>query len=66
MGEVCPIPLLIVQSEIEKLNPGDKLQVETDFSQSVRNILKWCDDQGHKFDLNEVDNGIWQITIIKE
>lgn len=65
-GEVCPYPLLITQKELEKMGPGEVVTVETDFNQSVRNILKWCEDNGHTFTLDELGNGLWQITIIKQ
>ncbi len=48
------------------MGPGEVVTVETDFNQSVRNILKWCEDNGHTFTLDELGNGLWQITIIKQ
>jgi len=65
LGEVCPLPLLKTQMELEKMNSGSVLQVETDFNQSVRNIMKWCERQGHSFILDEIDNGVWLLTITK-
>jgi len=66
LGEVCPYPLLKTQKELEKIASGEVIMVETDFNQSVRNIIKWCEDQGHEFRLDEIDNGFWLITIIKQ
>ncbi len=65
LGEVCPIPLIMTQQELVKMNSGDNLLVKTDFNQTVRNILKWCEDQGYKFEIDEADNGIWLISITK-
>lgn len=65
LGEICPHPLLMAQAKLEKLAVGDSLVIESDFSRSVRNILAWADKSGHKFDVEEVAQGIWQIKIIK-
>lgn len=65
LGEVCPCALLKTQAELEQMDSKDVLLVETDFNQSVRNILKWCENEGHEFDIDEVDNGIWLITVTK-
>ncbi|PKM80167.1 MAG: sulfurtransferase TusA family protein [Firmicutes bacterium HGW-Firmicutes-14] len=66
LGEVCPFSLLKTRQELEKIKPGEKLTVETDFNQSVRNILKWCDNQGYGLDIAEKGSGVWQITITKK
>lgn len=65
LGEVCPFPLLKTQSELEHMNSRDTLLIETDFNQSVRNILRWCDHQGYDFILDELDHGVWRIRIEK-
>lgn len=65
LGEVCPFSLLKTQSELEQMNFRDTLLIDTDFNQSVRNIIKWCDYEGYKFELDELDHGIWQIKIEK-
>jgi TusA-related sulfurtransferase len=65
LGEVCPCALLKTKYELEQMGSGDVLLVETDFNQSVRNILKWCENEGHEFEIDEEDNGIWLITVTK-
>lgn len=65
LGEVCPIPLIRTQKELETLLPNDTLIVETDMGQTVRNILRWCENQGYCFEVDESDNGIWAISITK-
>ncbi|MDR3591536.1 MAG: sulfurtransferase TusA family protein [Negativicutes bacterium] len=65
LGEICPHPLLMAQAKLEKLAAGDCLVIESDFSRSVRNILAWADKNGHSYDVEEVDKGIWQVKIIK-
>jgi TusA-related sulfurtransferase len=65
VGEVCPCALLMTQDELAQMSSGDVLLVETDFNQSVRNIIKWCENEGHEFEVDEEDNGIWLITVTK-
>ena len=65
LGEICPHPLLMAQAKLEKLAAGDCLVIESDFSRSVRNILAWADKNGHSYDVEEVDKGIWQVKITK-
>ncbi|ADG81388.1 SirA family protein [Thermincola ferriacetica] len=66
LGEVCPFPLFKTQAELEQMNSGDVLLIEVDFNQSVRNIIKWCEDQGHNYELDETGQGIWLVTITKK
>lgn len=65
-GEVCPFPLFFTKDALEKMEPGETIYIKTDFNQSVRNILKWCEDQGHEFELDELDCGLWEITVTKK
>ena len=65
LGETCPHPLLMAQAKLDKMECGDCLVIETDFGGSVRNILAWADKMGHRFDVEEVDKGVWQVKIIK-
>lgn len=65
LGEICPHPLLMAKAKLDKMEAGDCLVIESDFSSSVRNILAWADKQGYKFDVEEVDKGVWQIKIVK-
>ncbi len=65
LGETCPHPLLMAQAKLETMASGDCLVIETDFSRSVRNILAWADKNGHRFDVEEVEKGVWQVKIIK-
>ena len=65
MGEICPHPLHMAQAKLEQLEIGDTLVLETDFGRSVRNILAWADKAGHQFDVEEVDQGVWQVKITK-
>ncbi|KXS45370.1 MULTISPECIES: sulfurtransferase TusA family protein [unclassified Candidatus Frackibacter] len=65
LGEVCPIPLLKTESEINTLTAGDRLIIKVDHTQAVRNIMDWCEDNGYEFNIDEVAPGIWKVEIIK-
>lgn len=65
LGEICPHPLHMAQAKIEKLNNGDTLVIESDFGRSVRNLLAWADKEHYDYDVEEVDNGVWQVKITK-
>ena len=65
LGEICPHPLYGAQDKLEKMKEGDVLIIETDFSRSVRSLLAWADKEGFTFDVEEVENGVWQVKITK-
>ena len=65
LGEICPHPLYGAKDKMSKMEADDMLIIETDFSRSVRSLLDWADKQGYKFDVEEVDNGVWQVKITK-
>ncbi len=66
LGEVCPVPLLTAQKFIGEMKSGDTLSVETDYNRTVRNIIKWCDDMGYDFNIEDKDDGVWLVTIEKK
>jgi TusA-related sulfurtransferase len=64
-GEACPIPLLKAEKKLGQLEVGDVLIVETDHSCAVKNIPEWARKHGHIVDLEEIDEGRWEIIIEK-
>ncbi len=65
LGEICPHPLYGAQDKLNKMIDGDILVIETDFSRSVRSILAWADKENLQYEVEEVDESVWQITITK-
>lgn len=66
IGEICPVPLLLVHRKMAELLPGDELLVTTDFSRAVRNILDWAAREGHDILIvDEVEPGLWSVTLRK-
>ena len=65
LGEACPVPLLKTQKEIEKLGVGDVLIVNIDHSCAMKNIPEWARNQGYNVEVEEVDDGEWEVVIEK-
>lgn len=65
LGEVCPTPLLKMEEAVKGLNGGQKVVIEVDHTQAVRNIMDWCEERNHEFVVNEISPGVWKIEITK-
>lgn len=65
LGEACPVPLIRTQNAIKEMANGDVLIVEIDHSCAMKNIPEWADQEGHNFEIEEVDDGQWEIVIEK-
>ncbi len=65
MGEACPIPLVKAEKKIEKMSVGDILIVLIDHSCAMKNLPEWARKQGHNVELDEIDDGEWEVVIEK-
>lgn len=65
LGEACPIPLLKTQKKFEGLNKGDVLIVSIDHSCALKNIPEWARREGQNVEVEEVEEGVWDIYIEK-
>ena len=65
MGEACPVPLIKTEKAMEKLEPGDVLIVSIDHSCAMKNVPEWARKQGHNVEIEEVDDGEWEVIIEK-
>ncbi len=65
MGEACPVPLLRTEKKMKDLAVGDVLIVEVDHSCAMKNVPEWARKEGHIVDLEEIDEGHWEIIIEK-
>lgn len=65
LGEACPIPLMKTEKKMSELNVGDILIVEIDHSCAMKNVPEWARNQGHNVEIEEVDDGEWEIVIQK-
>lgn len=66
-GDICPIPLLKMQNEIKKIKPGEAFQMVVDHSCVIESIKTHLEkDTQVTFEIDEVLNGVWEITVTKE
>jgi TusA-related sulfurtransferase len=65
LGEACPIPLIRTQKKMETMKVGEILIVEIDHSCAMINIPEWARKEEHNVNLEEVDDGQWEICIEK-
>ncbi|MEX2684559.1 MAG: sulfurtransferase TusA family protein [Candidatus Sigynarchaeota archaeon] len=66
-GEVCPYCVLFVRKELQKLQSGDKLIVKCDHPPAAtENIPAFLKGEGHKYERELVEPGVWRFTIVKK
>lgn len=65
LGEACPVPLVKAEKALEKLDIGDVLIVQIDHSCAMKNVPEWARTAGHNVEIEEVDDGEWEIIIEK-
>ncbi|GAU78277.1 sulfurtransferase TusA family protein [Fusibacter sp. 3D3] len=64
-GDICPIPLLKMQNEIKHLNKGESFQMVVDHSCVIESIKENLKKSTLIYEIDEVLNGVWEITITK-
>ena len=65
LGEACPVPLVKAQKALEKMAVGDVLIVQIDHSCAMKNVPEWARTDGHNVEIEEVDDGEWEVIIEK-
>jgi len=65
MGEACPVPLMKTEKKLDTLAIGDILIVSIDHSCAMKNVPEWARKQGHNVEIEETDDGEWEIVIEK-
>ncbi|MCK5811592.1 MAG: sulfurtransferase TusA family protein [Clostridiales bacterium] len=61
-GEICPIPVLRIEEEIKKANAGDFFMIVVNHSCVVQSIKDKYSSPNIKMKIDEVMNGVWEIT----
>ena len=64
-GEACPVPLVKAQKKLEDMSVGDILIVQIDHSCAMKNVPEWARKEGHNVEVDEVDDGEWDVVIEK-
>lgn len=65
MGEACPVPLMKTEKKMATLTAGDVLVVHIDHSCAMKNVPEWARKQGYNVEVEEVDDGEWDVIIEK-
>ena len=65
MGEACPVPLMKTEKKMNTLAAGDVLVVHIDHSCAMKNVPEWARKQGFNVEVEEVDDGEWDVIIEK-
>jgi TusA-related sulfurtransferase len=65
LGEACPVPLVKAENALKKMDIEDVLVVRCDHSCAMKNVPEWARKEGHYVDIEEVDDGEWEIIIEK-
>lgn len=65
LGEACPVPLIKVEKKMAELAVGDMLIVSIDHSCAMKNVPEWGRTHGHNVEIEEVDDGEWEVFIEK-
>ncbi len=65
LGEACPVPLIKTENAMKKLSAGDMLIVQIDHSCAMKNVPEWARKEGHNVEIEEVDDGEWEVIIEK-
>ena len=65
LGEACPIPLVKSENAMKDLASGDVLIVQIDHSCAMKNVHEWARKEGHNVEIEEVDDGEWEVIIEK-
>ena len=64
-GEMCPIPVLRIQDELQNLEAGSSFMIVVDHSCVVESIKDKYKNKSIKMKIDEVMNGVWEITFTK-
>ncbi|MEG0513676.1 MAG: sulfurtransferase TusA family protein, partial [Clostridia bacterium] len=60
-----PVPLMKTEKKLATLAKGDTLIVHIDHSCAMKNVPEWARKQGHNVEVEEVDDGEWEVIIEK-
>ncbi|WZL83188.1 sulfurtransferase TusA family protein [Vallitaleaceae bacterium 9-2] len=64
-GDFCPVPLIKAEKTFEKLAVGESFMLCTDHSCVVESVHEYFKNRQHKIIVDEVLNGVWEITIMR-
>jgi TusA-related sulfurtransferase len=63
LGEICPVPVMKLQAVMDSIQKGEDYLLVTDHSCTISNLESFCKANKLSYQLDEVMNGVWEITI---
>lgn len=63
LGEICPVPVIKLQKDINSIKNGEEYMIVTDHSCTVPNIKDFCKAHKLNYKVEEIINGVWEISI---
>ena len=64
-GDICPLPILKMQHELDHLTAGESFQMVVDHSCVIESLKDHLGKTKFEYIIDEVMNGVWEITITK-
>ena len=64
-GDICPIPLLKLHNEINQMHSGETFLMVVDHSCVIENIREDLAKSDLSYRIEEVLNGVWEISVTK-
>ncbi len=66
LGDICPIPIIKAEKKLKQVQVNDLVVLETDHSCTLASVTNHFKSKyGYESSIEEVEEGIWQITIEK-
>ena len=63
LGEICPVPVMMLKKHQQAIRSGEKVLLVTDHSCARKSITEYCDKANLRCFIQEVINGVWEISI---
>lgn len=63
LGEICPVPVMMLKKHQKAIREGEKVMLITDHSCAKTSIADYCRSFNMKCSIEEVINGVWEISI---
>ena len=64
-GDICPVPLLKMQNQLDLIASGDSFMMVVDHSCVIESMKEYLKKSQFSYEVDEVMNGVWEITITK-
>ncbi|MGV8145977.1 MAG: sulfurtransferase TusA family protein [Alkaliphilus sp.] len=64
-GDMCPLPLMRIIEELKTIKSGESVMAVTDHSCVQESVCNHFKDRAVKVIVDEVTNGVWEVTVTK-